>query len=145
MAPTATHQCALRHFTPYRVTSPDPPGTARAVQCDPFQVSANVPRFRLCGKSLPAIARQAEDDEHDTAPAYWSVVPAGSGGACICHVGFVAAAAFLATGLALAATPVASAPASPAATATCVSRSKTVRLIVIIRPRMMSYGYLTGN
>ena len=69
-----------------------------------------------------AIARQAEDDEHDTAPNAWLVVPAGSGGACIRHVGVRAAAAFLATGLALAAGPVASAPASPAIAASARRR-----------------------
>jgi hypothetical protein len=147
MVPTAMHHRALRQFTSYRWARPFPSGTVRAVQWDPFQVSANVPMSGLCGKSLVATARQAEDDEHDTAPKARSVVPAGSGGACIRHVGVVAAAAFLATALVLAAGPVASAPASPATAmrapasapaATGVRRPETVRLILIIHPRMVS-------
>jgi hypothetical protein len=99
-----------------------------------------------------AIAMQAEDDEHDTASAACWIVPAGSGGACICHVGVVTAAAFLAAGLAVAAGPVASALASPAAAAasataaaTSVSRPDAVRPILIIRPRMMSWCYLAAS
>jgi hypothetical protein len=90
-----------------------------------------------------AIARQAEDDEHDTAPNARLVVPAGSGGACICHLGVLAAAAFLAPGLALATGPVAGVPASPAITASALaaatsgSRPDTVRLILIVHPRAM--------
>jgi hypothetical protein len=81
-------------------------------------------------------------------PKAWLVVPAGSGGDGIYHVGAAAAAAFPAAGLALAAGPAASAPAStaaaasPAAAAICVSRPDAVRLLFIIHPRMVSGCYL---
>ena len=99
----------------------------------------------MCGKSLPAIARQAEDDEHDTAPAYWSVVPAGSGSDCIRHVGFAAAATLTAAGLALAAATQASTDAASApAAAARAGHHDLVRLIPSIHPRLMS-GYLPEN
>ena len=49
MVPTATHHRALGHCTPYRYASPFPFGTARTVQRDPFQVSANVPKPKFRG------------------------------------------------------------------------------------------------
>ena len=77
------------------------------------------------------MARQAEDDEHDTAPKdWWSSGPA-SGGACMCHLGVLAAAAVVATRPVPAAGPDANAPASPATAAsaptaaTSVSRTAT--------------------
>ena len=51
LLPTATHHCALRHFTPSRSSVAFPSGTVRTVQCDPFQVSANSPKPRKTHRS----------------------------------------------------------------------------------------------
>jgi hypothetical protein len=48
-------------------------------------VSANWPRLLLREKELEPMARQAEDEEHDTPSKLWSIVPAGSGVACVRH------------------------------------------------------------
>lgn len=143
MAPTATHQCALRHCTPYRQASSGF-GSVRTVQRDPFQVSANWPKLRW--RSLSAIARQAEDDEHDTLPKAWSDVPAGSGGARIRQVGVDAAPVFPAAGPALGARPAASAITSPATAASAPGAVTHVsRLVVSMYPRTMPGQVSTGS
>jgi hypothetical protein len=66
LLPTPAHHRADRHATPSTSAPACPPGTARTVHRDPFQVSANSPKPR--GKSLIATAMHADDDAHDTAP-----------------------------------------------------------------------------